>query len=64
MPELLAYFEHTCIRDGRRPGRNECYDSAIFPVERWNHFESAYEVFARTTNSIDGWHYGIQALFQ
>jgi len=34
MPELLAYFEHTYIRDRRRPGRSERDGSAIFPVER------------------------------
>ena len=64
MPELLAYFEHTFIRGRRRPGRNECYRSAIYPIETWNHFESASEGIARTTNSIEGWHYGLQALFQ
>jgi len=64
MPELLAYFEYTYIRDRRRPGRSERYGPAIFPVERWNHFETASEGIARTTNSIEVWHYGIQALFQ
>jgi len=64
MPELLAYFEHTYIRDRRRAGRSERYGSAIFPEERRNHFETASERFARTTNSIEGWHYGIHALFQ
>ena len=64
MPELLAYFEHTYIRGRRRPGRNECYRSAIYPIETWNHFESASEGIARTTNSIEGWHYGLQALLQ
>jgi len=23
MPELLTYFEHTCIRDRRWPGRSD-----------------------------------------
>ena len=64
MPELLAYFEHTYIRGRRRPERNECHRSALYPIETWNHFESALKGIARTTNSIEGWHYGLQALFQ
>jgi len=49
IPELLAYFEHTCIRDRRRPGRNKRYGSTIFPVQRWNHVETASERITRTT---------------
>ena len=58
MPELLAYFEHTYIRDWRRPGRSESYGSAIFPVEKYNHFETSSEGIASATNSIEGCHYG------
>jgi len=54
---------HTCIRDRQRQGGSERCSSAIFPVESWNHFETASEGIARTTNSIEGWHYGIHALF-
>ena len=64
MPELLSYFEHTYIRGRRRPGRGERYGPAIFPIEGWNHFETACEGLARTTNSVEGWHFGLQALFQ
>ena len=56
MPELLASFERTYVRDRRWPGRNERYGSAIFPEERWNHFEIASEGIARPTNSIEGFH--------
>ena len=63
-PELLTYFKHTYIRGRRHPGRNECYRSAIYPIETWNHLDSASEGIARTTNSVEGWHYGLQALFQ
>jgi len=56
MPELLASFERTYIRDRRRPERSERYGSAIFPEERWNHFEIASEGIARPTNSIEGFH--------
>ena len=41
----------------------QLFYSAIFPVERWNHFETASEGIARTTNPMEEWHYGIQALF-
>ena len=33
MPELLAYFEHTYIQGRGRPGRNEFYRSALYPLE-------------------------------
>jgi len=36
--------------------------SAIFPIERWNDFETASEGIARTTHSIESWHHEIQAL--
>ena len=64
MPELLTYFEQKYIRGRRRPGRIECYRSALYPIETRNHFKSASEGSARTTNSNEGWHYGLQALFQ
>jgi len=64
MPELLSYFEHTGVRGRRRPGRAENYGSAIFPIDTWNHFETAGQGNARTTNAVEGWHYGLQALFQ
>jgi len=56
MPEHLDSFERTYIRDRRRPWRSERYGSAIFPEERWNHFETASEGIARATNSIEGFH--------
>jgi len=31
---------------------------------RRNHYETASEGVARTTNSVEGWHFGLQALFQ
>ena len=63
LPELLPYFEHTYIRGRRRTERNKCYRSAIYPIETWNHFESASEGISRTTNSIESLHYGMQILF-
>jgi len=64
MPELMSYFEHTHVRSRRRPGRAENYGSAIFPIDTWNHFETAGQGIARTTNAVEDWHYGLQALFQ
>jgi len=64
MPELLSYFEHTYVRGRRRPGLAENYASVIFPTDTWNHFETADQGIARTTNAVEGWHYGLQALFQ
>ena len=32
-------------------------------IEIWNQFEADGEGVARTTNSVEGWHYGLQAYF-
>lgn len=63
-PELLSYFEHTYIRGRRRAGRGRNFGPAIFPIQTWNHYESAVDGVARTTNSAEGWHFGLQSLFQ
>ena len=34
-----------------------------FPIEIWNQYDAAGEGVARTTNSVEGWHYGLQAYF-
>jgi hypothetical protein len=64
MHELLSYFEHTYVRGRRLRGRGENYAPALFPVESWNQRAAATDGLARTTNSVEGWHYGLQALFQ
>jgi hypothetical protein len=61
--DVTTYFEHTFIRGRRRPGRGENYAPAIFPIHIWNQFDSAGEGIARTTNSVEGWHHSLQALF-
>ena len=33
------------------------------PPQIWNQRDAAIEGIARTTNAVEGWHYGIQALF-
>lgn len=61
--EVVTYFEHTYIRGRRRPGRGEHYGTAVFPIPLWNQFLSAGDGIARTTNSVEGWHHSLQALF-
>ena len=69
-PELLSYCEHTGTYIGarRRPGRGENYGPAIFLTETWNHYDARTGCIAitlvRTTNAAEGWHHGLQALFQ
>jgi hypothetical protein len=64
MDELLSYFEHTYIRGRRLRGRGDNYGPPVFAIESWNQREAAAEGIARTTNSVEGWHHGLQALFQ
>lgn len=64
MDELLTYFEHTYIRGRRMRGRGENYAEPLFSISTWNQRENAADGMARTNNSVEGWHYGLQALFQ
>ena len=57
LDELALYFKNTYI---------DCptvTQKAPFPKELWNQFEAAGEGVARKTNSVEGWHYGLQASF-
>jgi len=66
MEELLAYFEHTYIRDRWVEYVCICrhnYRSALFPPASWNKREYATEGIARTTNNIwEGWNNSLQSL--
>ena len=64
MNELLSYFETTYIRGRRFRGRGETYGNALFHIESWNQRAAAVEGIARTTNAVEGWHHGLQSLFQ
>ena len=64
MNELLSFFEHTYVRGRRLRGRNAGYGDPLFLPEIWNQREAAVEGIARTTNSVEGWHFGLQSLFQ
>lgn len=62
--ELLSFFEHTYIRGRRLRGRAQAYGPATFAPELWNHHAGAVDGIARTNNSVEGWHYSLQSLFQ
>lgn len=63
LDELTTFFEHTYIRGRRQRGRGEIYGPALFPIDKWNQHASATDGIARTTNSVEGWHHGLQSLF-
>ena len=54
--ELCLYFQ---IKYIKCPLLNR---PATFPSQIWNQTDAAIEGIARTTNAVEGWHYGIQAL--
>ena len=54
--ELTTYFEKTYVK-GQTVG-------PLFPLAVWNHAENAAEGLARTTNAVEGWYFGVLALFQ
>ena len=57
MDELAIYFKSTYIEN---PIVNK---KPPFPIEIWNQYDAAGEGVARTTNTVEGWHYGLQAYF-
>jgi hypothetical protein len=63
LDELTTFFEHTYLRGRRLPGGGLHYRPALFPIELWNKHASATDGIARTTNSVEGWHNGLQSIF-
>lgn len=59
LQELLNYFEDTYLG---RPGRRR-RGRALFPVTMWSVRERTEEGLPRTTNKLEGWHRGIQKMF-
>ena len=57
MNELAIYFKSTYIEN---PFVNK---KPPYPIEMWNQYDAAGEGVVRTTNSVEGWHYGLQAYF-
>ena len=62
--ELTTFFEHTYIRGRTQRGRGEVYAPAMYPIATWNQYAAGVDGIARTTNSVEGWHHGLQSLFQ
>ena len=61
---LLTFFEHTYVRGRRLRGRGENYTPPLFALKLWNKHEAGADGISRTTNVAEGWHHGLQALFQ
>ena len=64
MDELVTYFEHTYVRGRRQRGRGENYGPPLFSHDVWNQHDAAGAGIARTTNTCEGWHHGVQSLMQ
>jgi hypothetical protein len=63
LDEITTYFEHTYIRGRRLRGPREAYGQPLFPINSWNQYAAGVDGIARTTNSVEGWHHGLQGLF-
>jgi len=63
LDEVTTYFEHTYTRGRRRRGSSATYGPALFPVKTWNQHAGGVDGIAHSTNSVKGWHHGIQSLF-
>ena len=61
MPELLSYLEHGLLTS---EDEDENYGPSLFLIQRWNQHQAAIDGIARTTSSVEGWHYCLQSLFQ
>ena len=57
---LLDYFETTYIHEKARNGRKK---APLFPINLWNHFDSAMNELPKTTNATEGYHNALQSLF-
>ena len=62
--EKIAKVDELCLYFGSKyikslvPNRE-----ALFPPSLWNQRDAASSGSARTTNAVEGWHYGIQSYF-
>lgn len=64
--ETLTYFEHTYVRGRHLRGRGDNYGYAppLFAISLRHKYAAGCSGIARTTNITEGFHYGIQSLFQ
>ena len=53
----------TFVGDGNE-GDLEFVNRQLFPIDVWNQHDKGAEGVVRTTNSVEGWHRGLQAFFQ
>jgi len=42
---------------------SEHYDSAVFPIQMWTHYEAEQRVLQAEQNAVEGWHFGLQTFF-
>ena len=52
------------VRGRRQRGRGENYGPPLFSHDVWNQHDAAGAGIARTTNTCEGWHHGVQSLMQ
>ena len=55
---FVDYFEETyigCKKRGRGIGRKD----SLFPIKMWNVYQRTVDHQPRTSNNVEGWHYGI-----
>ena len=60
--ESTAYFKHTYIRGRRKRGRSPDCEPPLLCINVWDQHDKGAEDVTRTTNSVEGWHRGLQAL--
>ena len=61
---FIDFFEHTYVRGRRLRGRGENYGQPVFSIDLWNKHASSLDGIARSTNAVEGWHHGLQSLYQ
>ena len=59
--ELATHFPNIYIKE-ETIGRQQ--RDFLDPPALWNHYNNAAAGLNRTTNGVEGWHYGVTSLFQ
>lgn len=59
--QVTSYFQNTYVR-GQQIGTTN--RPPMYPPPIWNQSDAANEGVVRTNNAVEGWHYGLQSLFQ
>ena len=59
---IIAFIVIRAVRIvSRKPTANR---ESSFAIELWNQHAAGLDGIAQTTNCVEGWHYGLQSLFQ